>query len=171
VEHDDFKQDEFWRAIMGRRERYNSNTSKVTFIRNPVIAHMDRILSNTLCTRSKGSCILRKELYVLWCMLYGVRFNVAAYFFNQLHKFTTHGFQLVNIEGLITLIVEYYRVNLSGHRPIRGDSDLILTSCVRMGLIERLDDTCMFIREKNPSTFRFLLVIVDLTTIRVNNNY
>jgi len=48
VEHADFHAGEFWRSISGRQGHYNSNTAKVAFIRNFVIAYMDRILSNTL---------------------------------------------------------------------------------------------------------------------------
>jgi len=81
VRHENFNMQSFWCEITrdkhtevfenrGSRVAYSSSGSKVTFICNPTVRYLHRIIANTIFTRHESeSRALLSEVFLIWCIL------------------------------------------------------------------------------------------------------
>lgn len=97
---------------------YGLRHAKASFIRNPAIRYVEKILSQTLFARSEGGAINTDELYCLWCFQKKVKFDCGAMLMLTIEKLQIRPCAQLRIGGMIALLAQHLGIRIPN--PLEG---------------------------------------------------
>jgi len=129
----------FWDRITGIGQ-YNSRSNKASYIHNPVLRYIQRVMACTIWGRKEVGPTRTNELFMLWVMLYDCPVNTCYYLLDHLSSIGKKRLDdkgKIVVGGINTFIARQFGVGEDkGINRIEGNNRLDIDTLISMFFIK-----------------------------------